>query len=44
MYKCDSKMRVKGLQRDVVYCSWPIAHSFMSTNAVGGGELPGLSQ
>ncbi len=33
----------RGLQREVVYLGWPIAHSYMSTNA-GGGELRGLSQ
>ncbi len=35
-----------GLQRDVVYLGWPIAPSYMSPNAGGGGEgrdLQGLS-
>ncbi len=32
-------------QRDVVYLGWPIAPSYMSPNAGGGGgELRGLSQ
>ncbi len=35
---------LRGLQRDVVYLSWPIAPSYMSPNAGGGGELRGLSQ
>ncbi len=34
----------RGLQRDVVYLDWPIAPSYMSPNAGGGGELRGLSQ
>jgi hypothetical protein len=34
----------KGLQRDVVYLGWPIATSYVSPNAGGGGELRGLSQ
>jgi hypothetical protein len=36
--------RSRGLQRDVVYLGWPIAPSFRSPNAVGVGELRGLSQ
>jgi hypothetical protein len=33
----------RGLQRDVVYLGWPIAPSYVSTNAGGGrGELRGL--
>ncbi len=36
---------IRGLQRDVVYLGWPIAPSYMSPNAGGGGgELRGLSQ
>jgi hypothetical protein len=35
---------VRGLQRDVVYLGWPIAPSYISPNALGGGELRGLSQ
>jgi hypothetical protein len=34
----------RGIQRDVVYLGWPIASSYMSPNAGGGGELRGLSQ
>ncbi len=30
--------------RDVVYLGWPIAPSYMSPNAGGGGSLRGLSQ
>ncbi len=33
----------RGLQRDVVYLGWPIAPSYMSSNAEGGRELRGLS-
>jgi hypothetical protein len=33
-----------GLQRDVVYLGWPIAPSYMSLNAGGGGESWGFSQ
>ncbi len=33
-----------GLQRDVVYHGFPLAHSYMSPNAGGGGDLRGLSQ
>ncbi len=33
----------RGSHRDVVYLGWPIAHSFMSPKA-GGGGLRGLSQ
>jgi hypothetical protein len=35
---------LRGLQRDVVYLDWPIAHSYMSPSAGRGGELRGLSQ
>jgi hypothetical protein len=34
----------QGLQTDVVYLGWPIAPSYMSPSAGGGGELRGLSQ
>ncbi len=34
----------RGLQRYVVYHGWPIAPSYMSPDAGGGGELRGLSQ
>ncbi len=33
-----------GSRSDVVYLGWPIAPSYMSPNAEGGGELRGLSQ
>ncbi len=31
----------RGLQRDVIYLGWPIASSYMSPNAGGGGEVAG---
>jgi|688.fasta_scaffold1116242_1 hypothetical protein len=35
----NSYLRLKqGLQRDVVYLGWPIARSYMSPNAGGGGS------
>jgi hypothetical protein len=34
----------QGLQRDVVYLGWPIAHSYMNPNAGGGGSCGGLSR
>ncbi len=37
-------MSPTGLHRDIVYLGWPIAPSYMSPNAGGGGELRGLSQ
>ncbi len=30
---------IRGLQRDVVYLGWPIAPSYMSSNARGGGGV-----
>ncbi len=39
-----SKEAGRGLLRDVVYLGWPIAPSYASPNAGGGGELRGLSQ
>ncbi len=34
----------RGLQKDVVYLGGPIAPTYMSPNAGGGGKLQGLSQ
>jgi hypothetical protein len=35
---------LRGSQRDVVFLGWPIAPSYMSPSAGGGGVLRGLSQ
>ncbi len=39
---CLLNVPVRGAQRDVVYLGWPIAPSYMSSNA--GGGMRGLSQ
>ncbi len=36
-------IRIRGLQRDIVYFGWPIAPTYMSPN-VGEGGLQGISQ
>ncbi len=36
-------LQSRGLQRDVVYLCGPLAPSYMSPNAGGGGKLRGLS-
>jgi hypothetical protein len=41
-YSLDSMLPSRGSQRDVVYLSWPIAPSYMSSNA-GGGRGCGVS-
>jgi hypothetical protein len=44
LQKPGTKGETRGLQRDVVYLCGPVAPSYRSTNAGGGGELRGLIQ
>ncbi len=44
LFTPDQTPEIRGSQRDVVYLGWPIAPSYMSPNAGGGGELRGLRQ